>query len=214
MGGEAGVFQHYTDTKYSTVTFVLVQWHKQNFDDGFLKQRMEKRNMPYFQGTQIFLTCGEVCCYYNGFWWENVNELVSNQEEADTRLLLHSQRVSRNGFDDIMIHTLDTDVFLLMLSMSNEIAGRLYMKTGTRRKIRMIDIADVKDQLDGKVSEQNIDYVLEALPGLHAFTGFDTVSAFSEKGKINALKIMLKYEVLTNLFQSLGQEDNVSNEIY
>ena len=74
------------------------------------------------------------------------------------------------------------------------------MKTGTQGKTRMIDIADVNDQLDGKVSEQNIAYVLEALPCLHAFTGWYTVT--------------LKYEVFTNLFQSLGEEDDVSNEIY
>ena len=54
----------------------------------------------------------------------------------------------------------------------------------------MIDIADVKDRLDGKVSEQNIDYVLKTLTGLHAFTGCDTVSAFYGKGKIKPLKIM------------------------
>ena len=45
--------------------------------------------------------------------------------------------------------------------MPNEVAGKLYMKTGTRGKTRIIDIADVKDQLDGKVSEQNISYLLE-----------------------------------------------------
>ena len=60
------------------------------------------------------------------------------------------------------------------------------MKTGTRGKTRMIGIGDVEDQLDGKVSEQNIDYVLEALPGLHAFTGCDTVSPFPRKEKIKA----------------------------
>ena len=60
-----------------------------------------------------------------------------------------------------MIHTPDTDVFLLMLSMSNEIAGELYMKNGMRGKIRMINIANAKDQLDWKVPEQNIDYALK-----------------------------------------------------
>ena len=40
-----------------------------------------------------------------------------------------------------------------MLSMSNEIACKLYLKTGTRVKTRMVDIVDVKDRLDGKVSE-------------------------------------------------------------
>ena len=61
-----------------------------------------------------------------------------------------------------MIHTPDPDIFLLMLPMSNEVAGKLYMENGRRGKTRMIDIADVKDQLDGKVSGQNISYLLEA----------------------------------------------------
>ena len=60
-----------------------------------------------------------------------------------------------------MIHTPDTDVFLLVMSMSNEIARELYMKNAMRGKIRMINIADVKDQLDWKVPEQNIDYALK-----------------------------------------------------
>ena len=187
--------------KTSVVPLLNEDWKKEKY-------------MPYFEGRQIFFMCGKVFSYYNGFRWENVNELVSNQEEADTRLLLHSHHASKNGFNGIMIHTSDTNLFLLMVSMSNEIAGKLYMKTGARGKTRMINIADVKDQLDGKLSVENIDYVLEGLPGLHAFTGCDTVSASSGKGKIKALKIILKYEMFTNLFQSLGQEDDVSDEIY
>ena len=137
----------------------IQQWHSFLYNGtkntslvAFLNEEWKKeKHMPYFEGWQIFLTCGDVCSYYNDFRWEHVNELDSNQEEADTRLLLHSNPASRNGFDDIMIHIPDTDVFLLMLSMPNEIAGKLYMKTGTRGKTRMIDIADVNDQLDGKV---------------------------------------------------------------
>ena len=102
-------------SKTSLVAFLNEEWKKEKY-------------MPYFEERQIFLTCGEVCSYYNGFRWENVNELVSNQEEADPRLLPHSHHASRNGFHDIMVHTPDTDVFLLMLSLSNEIAGKLYRR--------------------------------------------------------------------------------------
>ena len=59
-----------------------------------------------------------------------------------------------------MIHTPDTDVFLLT-----------------------INIADVKNQLDGKVSEQNINCMLEVLPGLYAFTVTIQFGLFLEKGK-------------------------------
>ena len=133
----------------------IQQWHlflpggtNKIFLVAFLNEEWKKEKyIPYFEGRQIFLTCGEVCSYYNGFRSENANELVPNQEEADTKLLLHSHHASRNGFDDIITQSPDTDVFLLMSSMSNEIAGKLYMKTGTRGKTRMIDIADVKDEL-------------------------------------------------------------------
>ena len=101
--------------KTSLVAFLNEKWKKEKY-------------MPYFEERQIFLTCGEVCSYYNGFRWENVNELVLNQEEVDPRLLPHSHHVSRNRFHDIMVHTPDTDVFLLMLSLSNEIAGKLYRR--------------------------------------------------------------------------------------
>ena len=63
--------------------------------------------------------------------WLSVGEckrVMLNQEEVDPRLLPHSHHVSRNRFHDIMVHTPDTDVFLLMLSLSNEIAGKLYRR--------------------------------------------------------------------------------------
>ena len=139
--------------------------------------------MPYFKARQIFITCREICSYYNGFQWENVNELASNQEEADTRLLLHSHHASRNGFDDIMTHIPDTDVFLLMFSMSNETAGKLCMKTGTRGKTRMINIADVRiNQMEKYQNRILIMCWQRYLPCMHSPVAIQLVPSL-EKGK-------------------------------
>lgn len=76
----------------------------------FLKKNEKKENICLISEDCKFSSCADKSVLITmAYWWENVNELDSNQEEANTRLLLHSQHVSRNGFDDIVIHTPDTD---------------------------------------------------------------------------------------------------------
>ena len=43
----------------------------------------------------------------------------------------------------------------------------------------------------------------QAIPGLHIFTGYDSISAFKEKGKTNPLGLMLEYEAFCSAFISL-----------
>ena len=52
-----------------------------------------------------------------------------------------------------------------------------------------------------------------SLPGLHAYTGCDTVSAFAGKGKLTALKILKANEQYQNLFAGLGANIDVSEEL-
>ena len=44
----------------------------------------------------------------------------------------------------------------------------------------------------------------QSLIGFHVFTGCDSVSAFSEKGKVKPLKLMLKNEDFIDLFTEFG----------
>jgi len=41
--------------------------------------------------------------------------LKSDQEEADTKIILHALDVTANGATEIRIHSPDTDVFILVL---------------------------------------------------------------------------------------------------
>ena len=54
--------------------------------------------------------------------------------------------------------------------------------------------------------------VCEALPGLHVFTGCDTVSAFFGKGKMAASKIVRNDQDCQKLFQDVGMEWGLSDE--
>ena len=161
---------------------------------------------------QTYITCEQLCYQFNGLEWSQVEELDCTQEEADTRMLLHAKHATNNGYQGIIIP--DTDVFVLMLSYVNE-TNNLFMRTGCRNNLRIIDIEAVKESLLEDIPENVTDeQVLAALPGLHDFTGCDTVSAFSGKGKVKALKIMLTDAKFVEFFESIGGDWTMSDEIY
>ena len=54
----------------------------------------------------------------------------------------------------------------------------------------------------------------KALPGFHVFTGCDTVSAFQGRGKVLVYRIMANDQGFQEVFQGLGREWQLSNELY
>ena len=87
------------------------------------------------------------------------------------------------------------------------------MKTGTKNKTRIIDMKEVRESLASKIGEIDIEDFFEALPGLHAFTGCDTVSSFAGKGKVKAFNIVTKKDKYVQLFKLLGSEWNIGDTI-
>ena len=77
------------------------------------------------------------------------------------------------------------------------------MKCGTATCTRYINITNVSNVL-GKD-------VYRALPGLHAFTECDTVSAFSGRGKLGVLRLLRNSERFKEGFCKLGSERKLSN---
>ena len=67
-----------------------------------------------------------------------VSELESSQEEADTRIMLHTKHAKDRGSSNIIIRT-DTDVLVICLSLLSEINTSIVFNTGTRDKARIID---------------------------------------------------------------------------
>ena len=59
-----------------------------------------------------------------------------------------------------------------------------------------------------------MNWVSKVLLGLHGFTGCDTISAFSGKGKAKPLQSMLKNVPYVNLFASIGEEAELSEDLF
>ena len=52
----------------------------------------------------------------------------------------------------------------------------------------------------------------DALVRLHSYTGCDTVSAFSRKGKVRALKLMSENKSFIHLFKSMGRTFDITDD--
>ena len=77
-----------------------------------------------------------------------------------------------------MIWSEDTDVVFMCVACHNKIGAPLFQICGTRNWTRVIDIRKVAATIGTDVCM--------ALIGMHVYTGCDTVSAFTGKGKANA----------------------------
>jgi len=64
----------------------------------------------------------------------------TSQKEADTRMLLHAKHASTVS---VVIIADDTDVLIISLEFSRDITAKLYMRCGTKNRIRYIDIKNL-----------------------------------------------------------------------
>ena len=105
----------------------------------------------------------------------NVEDLGCSQEEADTRMFLHEKHYARSGITAVVIVSDDTDV-------SSQLPNSLFIKSRTKTRTEYVGVK----KADEVLGQNNCTGLL----GLHAFTECDTVSCFSGKGKVSALRLL------------------------
>ena len=96
-----------------------------------------KNNARLFSKKLIYVTCEEECFFIFEGHCSTANHLFLIKEEADTCFLLHAHDAPLN-YQDIIIHTPDTDVFILAIKMW-VIDASIFIKTGKQKKLRLID---------------------------------------------------------------------------
>ena len=105
-----------------------------------------------------------------------------------------------------MICEYDIDVFILCLAFRDNTHASLFQKCGTQTRTRFIDISNVATSVEPDVCK--------ALLGLHAFTGCDSVRAFTGKGKIRALAILKANAEFKEAFAQLGVQWNLPPNLH
>ena len=162
--------------------------NKKDFVDFLTQDWMNPEFAAVIGANQLYVVNGENCWKYTSFNGDSVQrnavvELQSNQEEADTRLLLHAKHAAASGAGNVVIQSPDTDVAVICCALVGEIEARLLFKTGTQHRTRFVDLS---------LLVRNLNFTVKALPGFHAFTGCDSTSAFFGRGKKAGLQLLLK----------------------
>ena len=139
-----------------------------------------------------------MCHCINAQGCKVIPKLEFSQVEADTRILLHSAQAAMSGFEAVVIVSDDTGFFLLLIAFQNEITTSLYRKSRTQAMVKYTEIQ--------KITRIFGESVCKAIIGVHSFTGCDSVSTFTGRGKLYALKLMIEDAELQETFGGLGRE--------
>ncbi|KAK3746863.1 hypothetical protein QZH41_000037 [Actinostola sp. cb2023] len=127
-----------------------------------------------------------------------LQHMLSDHEEADTRMLLHAQDC-KHDHRRIVVQSPDTDVAVLCVYAYHLIASEeLWFRTGVKDKLRFIPVHRLAEKLGNDLSIM--------LPAFHALTGCDTTSGLFQIGKRKAWKALLK-----NMHFNFKNNNNISH---
>ena len=170
----AGVFSLTTVPK-NWKEFLRVDANKKELF-GFLAEQIPLVDFGY--GKQVITTKGEqVFCSPVRF--DTSSLTPCNHEEADTRILVYATDASKAGHKNIVMRTVDTDVVIIFIGMTQKLnINELWIAFGTGTSLRYLAVREIASRLGPEKAR--------SLPVFHAFSGCDTVSCFSRKGKKTA----------------------------
>ena len=83
-----------------------------------------------------------------------IQQLLSNQEETDTRVVLYLQYAASIKFPAAIVRTPDSDIFFILLHHALNISMTIYMDVGVGKNRRLIN---VKPHLHGRLLAARID---------------------------------------------------------
>ena len=92
----------------------------------------------------------------------------------------------------VVVHTPDTDEYMIALSKKIELDCQLYIKTGTESRKKTIDINVTAHCVNHSINKTDcdIDTFLKALSAFHCFTDCDSTGFFAGKGKLKPVDLV------------------------
>ena len=197
-------FMAASPNKVSLISFLINQWKM-------------PRYAQLLKGKSLYVTLADKCERLTStdgttVVAEVVAELQSQQEEADTRLFLHAYHAASSGYTAVIVKSPDTDVAVIGAWAASRIPAQLILHTGTAQLILHTGTAQRSRYISlSNVTSSHGSDLCDALPGLHAFTGCDTVSSFSRRGKYGAFKLVKSghAQAMQRLGESLSTDDDL-----
>jgi hypothetical protein len=151
----------------------------------------------------IYFSRRNACIKITSQEFENVDELVTNHEEADTKIcsFFHHAHLCNNGEETTcLLRSSSGDIDIPFILLANEKPNlHVFVDNGTGKSRKLLDLTACDLTTIQK----------QALLGVHAFTGNDYVSSFFRKGKKICWRIVKDSQDFLNAFRSLGSADSV-----
>ena len=124
--------------------------------------------------------------------------LTSNQEKADTKVILHSHQILKSNETSVI--TLrspsgNTDKVVLTVALLYEFRNRVLINDGSRDNRKVMQLINIDIEKD----------LVDALIGFQVFAGNDYISSFFGKGKGKCWKLIEKTRVPECIFNSGGK---------
>ncbi|KAJ8377970.1 hypothetical protein AAFF_G00249600 [Aldrovandia affinis] len=105
--------------KANLIRFLVAEWKTPK-----LRDRLNDK--------QLYVASEESCLHITKDQWAEVASLQSNQEEADTRMILNAAHAAEEGYSAVVVTADDTDVLLLCLAFYADISCPLFQNCGTK----------------------------------------------------------------------------------
>ena len=142
---------------------------------------------------------GKRCVVITRGCCRDVEDLQSDHEEADTRLLLHAKYVSEAEAGRIVIQSPDTDVLVLCVAHYSHLScSEIWFKTGVKDRLRFIPIHNIVHELGLGICN--------SLLAFHALTGCDSNNSLVGIGKKKAWDVLTQSNVHQESLSLLGQD--------
>ncbi|KAL9972388.1 hypothetical protein ACROYT_G018675 [Oculina patagonica] len=122
------------------------------------------------------------------------DEYIAKSFKATTR----SKHAVQEGHRKIVLQTVNTDVLVLATALAGRLQEQqveVWVSMGTASHLRYIAALEISNSLGLDISK--------SLPVFHAFTGCDTVSFFTRRGKKTAFKVWKSFPAVTDAFLQL-----------
>ncbi|KAG1693158.1 Complement component receptor 1-like protein [Nymphon striatum] len=177
---------------------------KQQFPRFLVKDWSQPWHYASLDGKEVYIGVDTNCYLFRGVDGvvdvSEVPRLQCNHPEADTRICLHAfdadSTCQQPG--DIVVRATDTDISIILINHSHGVKSKIWMDVGTSGKDsrRYINISEIATKVGLRLCK--------ALPGIHAFTGYDYTSFFIRKGKKRPLKIAEENDSFLDAFSALA----------
>ena len=76
-----------------------------------------------------------------------IDSFQSNQEEADTCIVIYIKYAEDQGFKSVVVCMPDTDVFFILLFHVHDLEITIYVDIGTRKKQRLVKVSELASTL-------------------------------------------------------------------